>query len=709
MDAAPQLSGGRLPRLPQQLPRSLLFAACAAVLVLGVAVTGLLILAIQNPASPLGAWLAQLLLASKLLPFVIIALLGLTVYVYWRERTVIANSLLGLMLFQAVLAIGMMLTMLLWVVNTNVVSRFDEAVDDSVAISDSLGDSLLAQARRELAGIGGLAVAAAQDAAVADEGRLLDGLRSRHSLELVAIFDAGGRLERVAPVAAVIGDLTPIVMQRVHQGLAAPPLLGDEAEDALHLVQVERIEPRELGQAERYLWLEARLPAATGADILALEQVSQAYKAARSLRAGVEQAIYIVCYNIVSMLLLLAIGMSIYTGSQLGRRLGVLSDSMRKIAAMDFPQGGAPVTKNDEVTAVARSFNDMVARVSDLLKREQNTRQEIEAIQDKLDAGVLVVDGAGRVQRSNVVAASLLGIPSLEQAGTLKSLERDYPELAELCQLVSDSASEHNKEIKIGERKLWLRIIPRAAGSTTRIVMLTDLSDALAYEELRTRQEAFGYTLHGLKNPLQPLMYHADALGKLAQKLPPGEVGEELTRRSAAITHNIDRINDQIDSMRPMAEETKRMYRPLDLNASVERFLKHRQDTPLEVVTELGAQLPLIHYVENELEDALENLYRNANEQFEVNEIEPRELIIKTRKSEGMVELVFEDNAGGVPERYQSEIFKPHMSRKIKGQGLGLARVHKEIQAAGGSIEVDNIQSARGPGARFTVRFRMAA
>lgn len=709
MDAAPQLSGGRLPRLPQQLPRSLLFAACAAVLVLGVVVTGLLILAIQNPASPLGAWLAQLLLASKLLPFVIIALLGLTVYVYWRERTVIANSLLGLMLFQAVLAIGMMLTMLLWVVNTNVVSRFDEAVDDSVAISDSLGDSLLAQARRELAGIGGLAVAAAQDAAVADEGRLLDGLRSRHSLELVAIFDAGGRLERVAPVAAVIGDLTPIVMQRVHQGLAAPPLLEDAAQDALHLVQVERIEPRELGQAERYLWLEARLPAATGADIRALDQVSQAYKAARSLRAGVEQAIYIVCYNIVSMLLLLAIGMSIYTGSQLGRRLGVLSDSMRKIAAMDFPQGGAPVTKNDEVTAVARSFNEMVARVSNLLKREQNTRQEIEAIQDKLDAGVLVIDSAGRLQRSNAAAATLLEVPALEQAVTLKSLGRDWPKLAELCEIVSNSVTEHNSEIKIGERKLWLRIIPHKADTEARIVMLTDLSDALAYEELRARQEVFSYTLHGLKNPLQPLLYHADALGKLSKKMPSGEIGEELARRSEAITHNINRINKQIDVMHQMTGKTKRFYQSLDLNARIKHFLTYTKPSPVKVITELDVQLPLVYYDDNELDDALENLHGNAVEQFENNGIEPRELIIKTRKFGDMVELIFEDNAGGVPERYQSEIFKPHMSRKSAGRGLGLARISKEIKDAGGSIEVDNIQSARGPGARFTLRFRTAA
>lgn len=704
MDAAAQL-GRRRFRLPP-LPGALLYGGSAAVLLLGLAATVLLIASIQHPSSALGAWLPSLLGASRLLPFAIGALLVLTFLLFWRERTKIATSLLLLMLFQAALAIVMMLLVLFWVVNTTVTSSHDQAVDDSVALSDSLGDGLLAQAQAELAAVARQAAAALpplDEAGAARVGRALDELRAAHGLALAGVFDGRGRFEHVSPVSAVVDDLSPFAMQRISEGLAPAPLLAEEEGAGLLLVEVERLEQRGLGAAPRHLWIEASLPAAAAADIRAIEQVGQAYKAARSMRAGVRQAIYIICYNIVSMLLLLAISMSVYTGSRLGRRLGELSASMRAIAAMEHPQGEAPQTKNDEVTAVARSFNALVAKVSATLGREKRIREELELIQDALDAGVLVIDGTDRVRRCNEAARRILGLNPLEHPATLESMARRRRALQEFCEAAA-AGGRHSGEVAIGASKLWLRVAPRESGEG-RVVMLTDISQPLAYEEMRAKQEAFGYTLHGLKNPLQPLLYHAQALAKLEDALPDSEARAQLVKRRDAILHNLGRINEQVDAMRSMTAAAPKRYAPVDLNRHVERFVRHRGPSDTDIKTALAPDLPPVMYDENELKDAIENLYGNAEEQFRQGEIAKRELIIRTQETEEMVELVFEDNAGGIPENVMPQIFKLHVSYKTGGQGIGLARIKRAVEGAAGSIAVANVQGPGGPGARFVLRF----
>ncbi|MBF2735822.1 MAG: PAS domain-containing protein [Betaproteobacteria bacterium AqS2] len=704
MDAAAQL-GRRRFGLPA-LPGALLYGGSAAVLLLGLAATVLLIASIQYPSSALGAWLPSLLGASRLLPFAIGALLILTVLLFLRERTKIATSLLMLMLFQAALAIVMMLLVLFWVVNTTVTSSHDQAVDDSVALSDSLGDGLLAQARAELAAVARQAAAALpplDGEGAARIGRELDELRGAHDLALAAVFDGRGGLEHVSPVSTVVEDLPPFTMQRISAGLAPAALSAEGGDAGLLLVEIVRLEPAGLGAPPPLLWIEASLPPAAAADIRAIEQVGQAYKAARSMRAGVRQAIYIICYNIVSMLLLLAISMSVYTGSRLGRRLGELSGSMRAIAAMEHPQGEAPETKNDEVTAVARSFNALVAKVSATLGREKRIREELELIQESLDAGVLVIDGADRVRRCNEAARRILGLNPLEHPATLESMARRRRVLQEFCEAAA-GGGRHSGEIAIGPVKLWLHVEPRESGEG-RVVMVTDISQPMAYEQMRAKQEAFGYTLHGLKNPLQPLLYHAQALAKLDEAVPDPAARAQLVKRRDAILHNIERINEQVDSMRSMTSEAPKRYVRVDLNRHVERFVKHRKPSGADIKTALAAELPAVMYDENELKDAIENLYTNAEEQFKQNRIAKQELIIRTQETQEVVELIFEDNAGGIPEDVMPQIFKPHVSYKTGGQGIGLARIKRAIEGAGGSIAAANVQGPHGPGARFVLRF----
>jgi len=62
--------------------------------------------------------------------------------------------------------------------------------------------------------------------------------------------------------------------------------------------------------------------------------------------------------------------------------------------------------------------------------------------------------------------------------------------------------------------------------------------------------------------------------------------------------------------------------------------------------------------------------------------------------------IIVRDSGPGIPEEERERIFKPFVTTKTHGSGLGLAVVSKVVLQHGGNVEVDN---APGCGARFTL------
>src|SRR5690606_8030367 len=69
------------------------------------------------------------------------------------------------------------------------------------------------------------------------------------------------------------------------------------------------------------------------------------------------------------------------------------------------------------------------------------------------------------------------------------------------------------------------------------------------------------------------------------------------------------------------------------------------------------------------------------------------------------VEIVVADGGMGIPEEVLDRIFDPFFTTKQDGTGLGLATVHRVVEANGGHIAVE---SAVGRGTRFRIRLPRA-
>lgn len=96
----------------------------------------------------------------------------------------------------------------------------------------------------------------------------------------------------------------------------------------------------------------------------------------------------------------------------------------------------------------------------------------------------------------------------------------------------------------------------------------------------------------------------------------------------------------------------------------------------------------------------LQNMLGNAIEAFGE---EPGEIKVtgSHARSEGLVKIFLEDNAGGIPESIRERFFEPFVSHgKKEGTGLGTAIVRSIIESHGGSI---SFRTESGRGTIFTI------
>ena len=81
-------------------------------------------------------------------------------------------------------------------------------------------------------------------------------------------------------------------------------------------------------------------------------------------------------------------------------------------------------------------------------------------------------------------------------------------------------------------------------------------------------------------------------------------------------------------------------------------------------------------------------------------------LTIISNKSNSYVELKFTDTGVGIPEHVLRELWKPLITTKPKGIGLGLAICKRITEAHGGSI---SLATKKGEGTTLTLRLPLTA
>lgn len=306
---------------------------------------------------------------------------------------------------------------------------------------------------------------------------------------------------------------------------------------------------------------------------------------------------------------------------------------------------------------------------------------------DALPAGVVVLDGAGRVVQANPAAKGALG-DTVVGAG--------WGELQGARLQVSETPGE----FLVGERRLAVAVTPLdSAGG--RIVLLHDVTEtqllktrAERNQRLAAMGEMAAQLAHQLRTPLTAALLYA---GNLENIDLPASSRVSIAQKTVARLKHLERlIQDMLLFARgevlgrerfPVADllaELSHTFEPLAKSRGV--HFSVADATAGAAVT--GHRKSLLGALTNLLENALQAVEAGGR------------VDLSARRDGAQLLVTVRDDGRGLSGETAARLFDPFFTTRADGTGLGLSIARGVARAHGGGIEV---VSSPGAGAEFTL------
>jgi signal transduction histidine kinase len=210
---------------------------------------------------------------------------------------------------------------------------------------------------------------------------------------------------------------------------------------------------------------------------------------------------------------------------------------------------------------------------------------------------------------------------------------------------------------------------------------------------------------HEINQPLGAIVSNAEAARRLVDPAEPKRV--ELLETLGDIIDDGQRASEVIRRLRAMLRTGSAEQKPCDVNGLIVEVMKFLEEdlARAEVSTDLrlGEGLPPVRGDAIQLQQVILNLALNAEAAMADGAGEARRLtVVTTETRPGTVEIAVRDTGVGVKEGDLEEIFKPFVTTKTSGLGMGLSISRSIVQAHGGTIRAE-----RNPDRGLTVRVEL--
>ncbi len=230
-----------------------------------------------------------------------------------------------------------------------------------------------------------------------------------------------------------------------------------------------------------------------------------------------------------------------------------------------------------------------------------------------------------------------------------------------------------------------------------RSAELKRIYDQLLHAEKLSAVGALSASIaHEFNNPLYGVLSVLEGLKKI---MVLGDEEQDMVDMALREGRRMKRL---IKGLQDFNRPSSGVMAPVNIHAAMKAILpllrKEFAARKIILKKELGADLPMINGVEDQLKQVFLNLLHNAATAMPHG----GQLAIKTSQEGDMVKIVIQDSGVGIAKDHLSRIFEPFFSTKAatNGTGLGLAVSHGIVKRHGGSIKV---VSESGRGSTFTV------
>ncbi|MDA1008528.1 MAG: HAMP domain-containing sensor histidine kinase [Planctomycetota bacterium] len=222
---------------------------------------------------------------------------------------------------------------------------------------------------------------------------------------------------------------------------------------------------------------------------------------------------------------------------------------------------------------------------------------------------------------------------------------------------------------------------------------------------------------HEIKNPLSTLVLNAQLLREdILDIALPEDRGVPIVRRADALSREASRLKDILEDFLKYAGRMVLDRTPTDLGRLITDLADFVHPQCEQASIRLRVDLPDVavnaEVDEGLLKQAILNLIVNAIQVMEKSNgaTSPRELILRLGtldqdSGERAIAIHVIDTGAGIPAERLIDIFRPYVSTKKTGSGLGLPTARRIAHEHGGTLEV---HSTVGVGSDFTLTLPMA-
>ena len=207
---------------------------------------------------------------------------------------------------------------------------------------------------------------------------------------------------------------------------------------------------------------------------------------------------------------------------------------------------------------------------------------------------------------------------------------------------------------------------------------------------------------HEINQPLSGIVTNASTCMRMLAADPPNVDGARETARRTIRDGN--RASEVVTRLRALFGKKETTNESLDLNDAAREVLAlssselHRNRVILQ--QELADDLPLVTGDRVQLQQVILNLVRNASDAMSGVDDRPRQLLIRTQRSEGdCVSLTVQDAGTGFDSQAVDRLFEGFYTTKNDGMGIGLSVSRSIIESHHGRLwaTLNN-----GPGSAFS-------
>ena len=361
--------------------------------------------------------------------------------------------------------------------------------------------------------------------------------------------------------------------------------------------------------------------------------------------------------------------------------------------------------EDDEIGALGRAFNRMTRQLSsqrtallDANADAERRRAFIEAVLSGVSAGVIGVDGQGRITLVNRSACALLncepgdlvGHPVSEAAPMLESvigdLERRPGAIAERqIDIAASDSLVANLNVRAG-----------ADEDGGLVITFDDVTRLVAAQRNAAWRDVARRIAHEMKNPLTPIQLSAERLRR-KYRAHVEEAGVETFDRCVdTIVRQVSDIGQMVDEFSTFARMPAPRMEQLDLTeiARSAVFAQRVASPDIRVPLNVGEGAILVECDGRLASQALANILKNAAESVSAR------MDLDGGKTAGSIQVqVYRDCGFGViearddglgwPTPDRTRLTEPYMTTREKGTGLGLAIVRRVMEDHGGRLELD--------------------